>query len=174
MTKIVNELISPYEMFRNTQFSIYQNNINELRDINKIYKENKYLLDTSRQNYYKAEEDIKKQNQGKKFFFSKEDNNSYDKYIQNKMKAKNYEMIYKYELEKYNKNISEINNRYDSIHSKIELADKSRIMFIKTSFDKYRSYMEEYMKNIKDFLNIIEIYISDDICAKDQKHNLEE
>ena len=174
MTKIVNELISPYEMFRNTQFSIYQNNINELRDINKIYKENKYLLDTSRQNYYKAEEDIKKQNQGKKFFFSKEDNNSYDKYIQNKMKAKNYEMIYKYELEKYNKNISEINNRYDSIHSKIELADKSRIMFIKTSFDKYRSYMEEYMKNIKDFLSIIEIYISDDICAKDQKHNLEE
>ena len=174
MTKIANELISPYEMFRNTQFSIYQNNINELRDINKIYKENKYLLDVAKQNYYKAEEVVMKQNQGKKFFFSKVDNKSYDKYIENKMKAKNYEIIYKYELEKYNKNILDINNRYDNIHSKIELADKSRIMFIKTSFDKYRTYMEEYVKNIKDFLKIIEIYISDDICTKDQKHNLEE
>ena len=174
MTKIANELISPYEMFRNTQFSIYQNNINELRDINKIYKENKYLLDVAKQNYYKAEEVFMKQNQGKKFFFSKVDNKSYDKFIENKMKAKNYEVIYKYELEKYNKNILDINKRYDNIHSKIELADKSRIMFIKTSFDKYRTYMEEYVKNIKDFLKIIEIYISDDICTKDQKHNLEE
>ena len=174
MTKISNELISPYEMFRNTQFSIYQNNINELRDINKIYKENKYLLDVAKQNYYKAEEVVLKQNQGKKFFFSKVDNKSYDKFIESKMKAKNYEVIYKYELEKYNKNILDINKRYDNIHSKIELADKSRIMFIKTSFDKYRTYMEEYVKNIKDFLKIIEIYISDDICTKDQKHNLEE
>ena len=173
MTKIVNELISPYEMFRNTQFKIYQNNINELRDINKIYKENKYLLDIAKQNYYKASEVSKKESQGKKFFFSKEQKNSYDIYIQNQMKAKNYEIIYKYELEKYNKNILDINKRYDNIHNKIELADKSRIMFIKTSFDKYRTYMEEYIKNIRDFLKIIENYISDDICNKDQKHNLE-
>ena len=90
------------------------------------------------------------------------------------MKAKNNELLYKYALEKYNKNIDDINNRYDNIHNKIQLADKSRIMFIKTSFDKYRSYMEEYIKNIKDFLNVIENYISDDICNKDEKHNLEE
>ena len=175
MNKIVNELISPYEVFRNNQFNIYQNNINELRDINKIYKENKYLLDISRLNYYyKATDAIKNENQGKKVFFSKVENNSHDIYIKNKMKAKNCETLYKYEIEKYNKNICEINKRYDNIHNKIELADKSRMMFIKTSFDKYRNYMEAYIKNIKDFLGIIENYISEDICNKDQKHNLEQ
>ena len=174
MTKIVNELIDPYEMFRNTQFTIYQNNINELRDLNKIYKENRDLFEISRQKYYQSEEVLKKENQRKKSFYSKERNNNYDIYIQNIMKAKNNELLYKYALEKYNKNIDDINNRYDNIHNKIQLADKSRIMFIKTSFDKYRSYMEEYIKNIKDFLNVIENYISDDICNKDEKHNLEE
>ena len=174
MTKIVNELIDPYEMFRNTQFTIYQNNINELRDLNKIYKENRDLFEISRQKYYQSEEVVKKESQRKKSFYSKERNNNYDIYIQNIMKAKNDELLYKYALEKYNKNIDDINNRYDNIHNKIQLADKSRIMFIKTSFDKYRSYMEEYIKNIKDFLNVIENYISDDICNKDEKHNLEE
>jgi len=174
MTKIVNELIDPYEMFRNTQFTIYQNNINELRDLNKIYKENRDLFEISRQKYYQSEEVVRKENQRKKSFYSKERNNNYDIYIQNIMKAKNDELLYKYALEKYNKNIDDINNRYDNIHNKIQLADKSRIMFIKTSFDKYRSYMEEYIKNIKDFLNVIENYISDDICNKDEKHNLEE
>ena len=66
------------------------------------------------------------------------------------------------------KNIIKI---YDNIHNKIELAHKSRIMFIKTSFDKYRNYMKAYIKNIKDFLGIIENFISEDICNKDQKHN---
>ena len=174
MTKIVNELIDPYEMFRNTQFTIYQNNINELRDLNKIYKENRDLFEISRQKYYQSEEVVRKESQRKKSFYSKERNNNYDIYIQNIMKAKNDELLYKYALEKYNKNIDDINNRYDNIHNKIQLADKSRIMFIKTSFDKYRSYMEEYIKNIKDFLNVIENYISDDICNKDEKHNLEE
>ena len=174
MTKINNELISPYEVFRNTQFKIYQNNIDELREVNKIYTENKDLLEIAKLNYYQASDVVKKENQNKKFFFSKVDNNNYDINIQNKMKAKNNEIIYKYELEKYNKAIVNINERHNKIHDKIQLADKSRIMFIKTSFDKYRSYMEEYVKNIKDFLNVIENYISDDICTKDEKHNLEE
>lgn len=90
------------------------------------------------------------------------------------MKAKNNEIIYKYELDKYNNSISNVNETYKKIHSKIQLADKSRIMFIKTSFDKYRSYMEEYINNIQDFLKVIENYISDDICSKDEKHNLQD
>ena len=174
MVKIINELINPFEVFRNTQFSIYQNNINELREVNKIYTENKDLLDIARQNYYQASDIVKKESQGKQFFVSRAENNSYDINILNKMKAKNCEIIYKYELEKFNKSIPEINNRYDKIQDKIKLADKSRIIFIKTSFDKYRHYMEEYIKNINGFLNIIENYISDDICNKDEKHNLED
>ncbi len=173
MTKINNELINPYDVFRNTQFSIYQNNIDELREVNKVYKEDKDLLEMAQYNYYQACDVVKKENQEKKFFFSKKGITNHDMNVQNNMKAKNYEIIYKFELEKYNKSIVEINDRYNKIYDKIQLADKSRIMFIKTSFDKFRSYMEEYIKNIKDFLNVVENYISDDICTKDEKHNLE-
>ena len=172
MGKLVNELINPYEMFRNTQFTIYQNNINELRELNKNFEENQDLLEKARKNYYHACEQVKKENQEKKNYYNKEENKSHDESINNEMKAKNYEIIYKYELAKYNNSILDINNKYNNLHSKIELADKSRIMFIKTSFDKFRAYMEEYIKNIKDFLNIIENYISDDVCSKDEKHNI--
>ena len=34
--------------------------------------------------------------------------------------------------------------------------------------------MGEYINNIQDFLKVIENYISNDICEKDEKHNLEE
>ena len=172
MGKLVNELINPYEMFRNTQFTIYQNNINELRELNKNFEENQDLLEKARKNYYHACELVKKENQEKKNYYNKEENKSHDESINNEMKAKNYEIIYKYELAKYNNSILDINNKYNNLHNKIELADKSRIMFVKTSFDKFRAYMEEYIKNIKDFLNIIENYISDDVCAKDEKHNI--
>ena len=172
MGKLINELINPYEMFRNTQFTIYQNNINELRELNKNFEENQDLLEKARKNYYHACEQVKKENQEKKNYYNKEENKSHDESINNEMKAKNYEIIYKYELAKYNNSILDINNKYNNLHSKIELADKSRIMFIKTSFDKFRAYMEEYIKNIKDFLNIIENYISDDVCSKDEKHNI--
>jgi hypothetical protein len=174
MNKIVNALISPYEVFRNTKFIIYLNNINELRNIDKIYKEHKNLLDISRQNYCKATDAIKNENKRKKLCFSKMENNSHDINIQNKIKNKNYKTLHKYEIEKYNKNISDIKKRYDNIHIKIELADKSKIMFIKTSFDKYINYMNYYIKNIKDFLYIIENYISDGIYNKEQKHYFEE
>ena len=174
MEKMKNELINPFEVFRDTQFSIYQNNIDELRALNKIYQQNKDILDVAKQNYYQASDIVKKENQGKKLFFTREEKNNYDINIQNKMKAKNLEVFYKYELEKYNKIIPDINNKYNKIQDKIKLADKSRIMFIKTSFDKYRNYMGEYIKNINEFLNVIENFISEDICNKDEKHNKEE
>ena len=45
MTKINNELISPLEFFHNNQFRIYQNNINELREVNKMYNEEKDMME---------------------------------------------------------------------------------------------------------------------------------
>ena len=101
MSKITNELISPLEVFRNTQFDIYQNNINELRNVNKKYEENKDLLEITKQNYYKACDAIKINDNREKSSFFSEGNNSLDISIRKKMKAKNYESIYKYELEIY-------------------------------------------------------------------------
>ena len=145
MTKINNELISPLEFFRNNQFNIYQNNINELRAINKLHNEERILMEFFKQNYYQASSDeIKKSSQRKRSFFTEAKDN-YDLSIKNKMKAKNMEMIYKYEIERYNKSLPEINEKYNKIQEKIRLADRSRIMFIKTSFDKFRNYMGEYI-----------------------------
>ena len=173
MIKINNELISPLEFFMNTQFKIYQNNINELREINKLHNEDRDMMEYFRQNYYQASDVVKKESQRRRSFFTEAKDN-YDVIIKNRMRAKNFEMIYKYEIERYNKTIPDINEKYDKIQEKIRLADKSRIMFIKTSFDKFRSYMGEYINNIQDFLNVIENYISKDICEKDERHNLEE
>ena len=173
MTKITNELISPLEFFRNNQFNIYQNNIDELREVNKLNKKEKDMMEYFRQSYYQASDIIKKESKRRKSFFS-EAKDTYDTIIKNKMKAKNMEMIYKYEIERYNHTLPKINEMYDKIHEKIRLADKSRIMFIKTSFDKFKNYMGEYVNNINDFLKIIENYISNDICSKDEKHNLDE
>ena len=176
MSKIDNELISPLEVFRNTQFKIYQENINELRNISTSYKENKDLLDNLKFKYYRASTITKKNEEKskKKSIFSWESNtqNNIDDTIHTKMEAKYGEIWYKYEVEKFNKNIVNINQRYKKMQEKIQLADKSRIYFIKTSFDKYRKFMDEYINNIKDYITIIENYISDDICEKDQKNSL--
>jgi hypothetical protein len=173
MTKINNELISPLEFFRKNQFKIYQENIDELREINKYHQPDKDMLDYFRQNYYQASDMVQRESQRRRSFFTEAKDN-YDTIIKNKMRAKNMEMIYKYEIERYNNYLPEINEKYEKIQEKIRIADKSRIMFIKTSFDKFRNYMGEYIKNIQDFLQIIENYISDDICGKDEKHTLAE
>ena len=173
MTKINNELISPLEFFRKNQFKIYQENIDELREINKYHQPDKDMLNYFRQNYYQASDMVQRESQRRRSFFTEAKDN-YDTIIKNKMRAKNMEMIYKYEIERYNNYLPEINEKYEKIQEKIRIADKSRIMFIKTSFDKFRNYMGEYIKNIQDFLQIIENYISDDICGKDEKHTLAE
>ena len=173
MTKINNELISPLDFFRNNQFKIYQENIDQLREINKFHQQDKDMLDYFRQNYYQASDMVQKESKRRKSFFTEAKGN-YDTIIKNKMKAKNMEMIYKYEIERYNNLVPKINEKYEKIQEKIKMADKSRIMFIKTSFDKFRNYMGEYIKNIQDFLQIIENYISEDICSKDEKHTKDE
>ena len=172
MTKITNELINPLELYRNNQFRIYQNNIDELREINKLHKEDRDMIDYFRQNYYNACNDVQRESQRRRSFFA-EVRDNYDIIIKSKMKAKNMEMIYKYEIERYNSTLPDINEKYNKLQEKIRITDKSRIMFIKASFDKFRNYMEEYINNIKDFLQVIENYISNDICIKDEKHTVD-
>ena len=152
MTKINNELISPLDFFRNNQFKIYQENIDQLREINKFHQQDKDMLDYFRQNYYQASDMVQKESKRRKSFFTEAKGN-YDTIIKNKMKAKNMEMIYKYEIERYNNLVPKINEKYEKIQEKI---------------------MGEYIKNIQDFLQIIENYISEDICSKDEKHTKDE
>ena len=88
--------------------------------------------------------------------------------------AKNAELFYKYELNRYNQNISDINHQYNDIIQKIQMAEKSRIYFIKASMDKYRNFIGLYNKYINEFIVILQNYINDDICQKDEKYYIQE
>ena len=179
MTKINNELINPLKVFSTEQTNIYKENISKLKDINIKYKESKDLLDFAKNNYYKISNEIKEKESGNKYNTKykgekNNKNNSLDLLIKDKMLAKNAEIMYKYELMRYNKNITEINNQYNNIINKIKRAEKSRIYFIKVSMDKYRNFIGLYNKYINEFIVILENYVNDDICKKDEKYYMNE
>ena len=54
------------------------------------------------------------------------------------------------------------------------MAEKSRIYFIKSSIYKYKNFMSQYNKYINDFITILETYVNDDICQKDEKYYMKE
>ena len=56
----------------------------------------------------------------------------------------------------------------------MEIAEQSRITFIKTSFDKYKKFWNNYSKIINEYIEAIGILFSDDICNKIQQENIKE
>ena len=173
MSKIDNDIIQPLDEFRFEQLKTYRNDLNKLKEINKKYKIHTFLLEKAKYNYYKASlyvKNNKNNNQKLSFNFQNEDmDNLLDLSIRNKMIAKNYENIYRYELERYNNVITSINNNYNKIKNKFEVGEKERIYFIKECFDKYKSYMSEFNKEFNNFINVVEKYCSNDICDKEHK-----
>ena len=178
MNKINNELINPLTEFVSEQSNIYEENIKKLKEINDNYNAYKDLLDYSKNNYYKISYKAKKSDlhlkNNPKFRGGNNKDDSSDLLLIDKMMAKNAELIYKYELARYNKNISDINLEYNDIIQKIQRAEKSRIYFIKASVDKYRNFICQYNKYLKEFIVILENYVNDDICQKDEKFYMRE
>ena len=178
MDKINNELINPLKEFSSEQLKIYEENIKKIRNINENYQEYKDLLDYSKNNYYKLSYKAKNSDlhlkNNPKFKGEHNKDDSADLLLIDKMMAKNEELFYKYELWAYNKNINEINCQYNNIITKIQMAEKSRIYFIKSSIYKYKNFMSQYNKYINDFITILETYVNDDICQKDEKYYMKE
>ena len=178
MNKINNELINPLTEFSSEQLKIYEENIKKIKDINEIYNDYKDLLDYSKNNYYKMSYKAKNSDlhlkQKPKFKGEHNKDDAPDLLLIDKMMAKNAELFYKYELSRYNKNINDINIQYNDIIGKIQMAEKSRIYFIKASVDKYRNYMSQYNKYVNDFIVILETFVNDDICQKDEKFYMRE
>ena len=178
MTKINNELINPLTEFSKEQTIIYEENLSKLKNIYIKHTLQKDLLDYTKNNYYKISNELKKKEaESKKNIKKKGEKNKdnlADLLIKEKMIAKNAEIMYKYELIRYNKNISELNIQYNDILSKIQRAEKSRIYFIKASMDKYRNCIGLYNKHINEFIYILETYVNDDICKKDEKYYIQE
>ena len=178
MNKINNELIDPLLEFSSEQSKIYEENINKIEEINKNYKEYKDYLEYAKNNYYKASYEAKNSDsQSKnshKFKGEHIEDNSLDLLLIDKMMAKNSELFYKYALSRYNKNINDINIQYNEIITKIQVAEKSRIYFIKASVDKYKNFICQYNKYINEFIVILGTYVNDDICHKDEKFYMKE
>ncbi len=177
ITRIQNELINTLEVFTNTQINIYQENNDELNNLYLNYNNNKKILLNSKNNYYKTFYNSKKQEveQQKKI---KEGINineeEIDMLVKDKMEAKHNEIIYKLEIDKFNKGIDLLENDYTKIKNKMEFAEQSRITFIKTSFDKYKKFWNNYSKIINEYTEAINILFSDDICNKIQQENIKE
>ena len=174
MTKIQNQIISPLDEFRSEQLKIYKNNLNKIKELNKIYNKQEVLLEKAKNNYYKASLYIKNdKNKDIQYNFKNEDlEKSLALSIKNKMIDKNYECLYRYELARYNEVINNININYDEIKSNLENAEKNRIYFIKESLDKYKNNLIEFNKEFNNFINILERYSSSEVCDKEYKITL--
>lgn len=177
LTKIQNELINTLEVFTNNQINIYQENNDELKDLYLNQNNNKLLLLNSKYNYYKTFYNAKKaeieqdKKMKQKIIIIEEEK---DILVKDKMEAKNNEILYKYEINKYNKDLEVIEDNYIKIKNKMEIAEQSRITFIKTSFDKYKKFWNNYSKIINEYIEAIGILFSDDICNKIQQENIKE
>jgi len=169
ISKIVNDIISPLEQFIETQQTIYEENINKFTNLILKYDKCKTLLNYCKNKYY--ESSIKYYNfekDNKKFLqINKEIK---DKTIKMKSTIKSNELLYKYEIDKYNNEIIKLNNIYNGLNKDILINEESRISFIKTSIDKFKLIYDELLKNLNEYSTVIENYSSNDICEKDKKY----
>jgi hypothetical protein len=118
---------------------------------------------------YHIKEDIESNDFKENIFNGGKNSESLDTLLKNKMRVKIYESIYNYEIFRYNKNIVSLNKEYNIAIEQLKMAEKTRIKFIKASIDKYKIYWEKYIKNINDYLYIIENFVSQNVCEKDEK-----
>ena len=173
MSVMISEIIEPLDDFCNSQIKVYNEFLQKIKDINIKQKKCKKILEKAKINYYKeayyTKEEIESNDFKENIFNGGKNSESLDVLLKNKMRVKIYESIYNYELFRYNKNIEALNKEYNIEIDKIKVAEKTRIYFTKSSIDKYRNYMEKYIKNINDYLFIVENYISPNICQKDEK-----
>jgi hypothetical protein len=134
-------------------------------------------LNNSKLNYYRSfinarEEEINQVKKRKGSFNIIED--EVDILIKDKMEAKNNEIIYKYEIEKFNKELDIIIEKYSKIKTKMEIAERSRISFIRTSFNKESQIFKKLLTLINNYIESTENLFSDDISSKIEKENINE
>ena len=174
--KIQNELINSIESFKTNQDSIYKENNNELNELILYFNNNQKILNNSIFNYYKsyynAQEEEKNLIKKKKANININEDES-ELLIKDKMEARNNEMIYKYDIEKYNKELDNIIDKYLKIKLKIETAEKGRISFIKASFDKQKSVFKNISNLINNYIEKKENF-SDEFSKKIEKEKINE
>ena len=175
--KIQNELINSVESFITNQVNIYKENNDELNGLLLYYNNNQKILNNSKFNYYKsyynAQEEEKNQIKKRKGSFNIIEDES-DIILRDKMEARNNEIIYKYEIEKHNKELDIIIEKYSKIKTKIETAEKGRISFIKASFDKQKSILKNLSNLLNNYIEKTENLFTDEISKKIEQDKIKE
>ena len=171
--KIQDDLIKPIDLFIDEQSKVYQNTSKNIKQIIKKYKDHRTLLEYAKNNYYKSSFEIKKSNTNSiitQYSFKNEEfDDSLALSIKNKMIAKNYESIYKYEINRYNSFISGINNNYNDIKKSVENSEKNRIFFIKGNLEKFKLFLDEINNEFLKLMQTFEKNFTTDICNEEQK-----
>ena len=175
--KLQNELINSFEPFIANQEIIYKENNDELNELLLYYNNNKKILNNSKLNYYKsffnAREEENNQIKKRKGSFNIIEDES-EIILKDKMEARNNEIIYKYEIERYNKELEIILDKYNKIKLKIETAEKSRISFIKASFDKQKKVLKDLTNIINNYIDTTNNLFSEEISKTIEQENINE
>ena len=175
--KIHSELINSIDLFITNQINVYQENSNDLNNLLLYYNNNNKILANSQFNYYKScfnyieLEKIQAKKKKESFNINEDE---YDIILKDKMEARNNEIIYKYEIEKYNKELNVTIDKYEKIKKKMELAELSRISFIKTSFEKHKNILKMSNDLLNNYIQSQDIIFSNDISEKIQNNIISE
>ena len=171
ISSMENDLVKPLDDFIKNQLDFYNNDLNQIKKINYNYKTNKLILDNSRNNYYISS-----------YISNKVDSNEIDNsitrgeydlnikrdlLIKKKMIARNDEFIYKYKIYKNNKNISDLNEEYDSLLDNVKNIEVTKVHFIQSLLDKYKKYLTNYVQFINNFISDIDKFNSREIGEKE-------
>jgi hypothetical protein len=160
VTSMGNDLIKPFDDFIQNQLSSYNNNLNKIKTINTDYQSFELILDNCKYNYYKSSylSHLNDSNEIDKSIINR--NNDFnlkrDNLIKSKMIARNDEFIYKYQNAKFNKKILGINGEYDSLIKDVINMEKSKLLYVQSTLDKYKKYLTDYVEIINSFINQIE------------------
>ena len=168
---IQNDLINSLELFVCTELNLYEENISELISFKNKLDEKKSMVNISQKNYYHS---INKAINAENKLKNKKDINEEEKdlIIKNKMEIKNYEILYRYEIENYNKHLELLDNEHINIQKNLEMNEKNRISIIKTSFDKYKKFINKYITNLNEYITKMDNFLSEEIFTKIEQESI--
>ena len=163
MTSMENDLIKPLDDFIDNQINFYNKNLNKMKKVYNGYLNSNLIVENSKNNYYHScyeynQTDFTETNnsifRGENKLHTKTDN-----LIRNKMVARNNEFIYKYEISKFNKNIIEKNDEYNVLIDNVLNLEKTKVHFVNSLLNKFKTYLNDYVKTINTFINEIDQFV---------------
>ena len=172
---IEEDLIVPVDSYYSYSDGIYRLNNEKMKYIFERQLHYKSLLEKSQMNYLKKTCIANQYNSihmSVKDIFSGQTSFSLqetDNYHKARALAYNYEQIYRYELERYNLKVDELNKEYNDVCVSLQKHEQDRVCFIKSIIDKFKNVYLEYKIIIDEFTLFINNNISSEVCEKEIK-----